>query len=657
MNDQSQINKESEKTPSEVTPKPLSEIQTTACNTQAQTSNVNGASKSETLVKEPLKETLPEPKEKVSEPEISTEAPSSDKVNYVQPVNTKATSPTPQENGDIGEYKVITSYNCCYAKFTLIFSTILDSVESSSPSSKTDVIQEPTSDGPIKSLVFENKNIIISPVDSIDSKSNKQLSRKENVDPSKSSQPLPAPKGGDVIERKGPISYASDFLRELATAPLSMRKPSLPSNLLDKGIIRDIARPPDPRQYSGRSSYADPSDLMQPTYYQSGNQGGNSYGRNLPPRMIGKISGRNSGPQGGPHMMVNAKPRKIIQTTSMHQDVQLHQTGNAWKPQKVEAEATSPDEQATIKLLKNTRGILNKLTPDNFKKLSEKIDFAAVDTEDKMSRMLDLIFEKAIDEPAFCVQYSQICLILSRHKIFKYNEEKKEDEEVKFFRLLLSKCQKEFESEVYDGIDLEARQEEIDNETDPTQKKIKNDAFDEEKRLARKRALGNIRLIGELYKLKMLKHSIMCGCVFRLISLSSANPEMTDENMECLCGLLKTIGDGLEADVAQYRRSDIPESDPKRKEAEGSYQILAMAFEYMKKLTGDKEVQPRVRFMIQDVLDLRETGWKPRRSEAPKPTTVAEIHKNAADEERRAQIERDEHARRNKGKTIHKILN
>lgn len=65
-------------------------------------------------------------------------------------------------------------------------------------------------------------------------------------------------------------------------------------------------------------------------------------------------------------------------------------------------------------------------------------------------------------------------------------------------------------------------------------------AFEEEARKIRLRSVGNIRFIGELYKLQMLTCKIMHNCVNHLLNLGD------EESLECLCKLLTTIGQGLE---------------------------------------------------------------------------------------------------------------
>ncbi len=57
----------------------------------------------------------------------------------------------------------------------------------------------------------------------------------------------------------------------------------------------------------------------------------------------------------------------------------------------------------------------------------------------------------------------------------------------------------------------------------------------------RRRSLGNIRFIGELFKLKMLPEAIIYECITKL--LKSASDE---ESLECFSKLITTTGKYLE---------------------------------------------------------------------------------------------------------------
>ena len=157
------------------------------------------------------------------------------------------------------------------------------------------------------------------------------------------------------------------------------------------------------------------------------------------------------------------------------------------------SEEWDAEQQITLKLIKEFRGNLNEITPEKYDKILENIRTLQIDTEDRLRRVLDLVFDKAVLEPSFCVQYANLCQHLSSLVFETINEETGEKELVKFSRLLLMKCQKDFELDIYEGIDIEGKMKAIEEETDPDKKKALQTELDEEKRQARKKSLGNIK--------------------------------------------------------------------------------------------------------------------------------------------------------------------
>ncbi|EPQ14117.1 Eukaryotic translation initiation factor 4 gamma 1 [Myotis brandtii] len=60
-------------------------------------------------------------------------------------------------------------------------------------------------------------------------------------------------------------------------------------------------------------------------------------------------------------------------------------------------------------------------------------------------------------------------------------------------------------------------------------------------------------------------------------------------------------------------------------------------FNQMEKIIKEKKTSSRMRFMLQDVLDLRRSNWVPRRGDQG-PKTIDQIHKEAELEEHREHI-------------------
>lgn len=59
------------------------------------------------------------------------------------------------------------------------------------------------------------------------------------------------------------------------------------------------------------------------------------------------------------------------------------------------------------------RSILNKLTPQKFNQLMKQVTDLTIDTEERLKGVIDLVFEKAIDEPNFSVAYGNMCRCLA----------------------------------------------------------------------------------------------------------------------------------------------------------------------------------------------------------------------------------------------------
>ncbi|VFQ66315.1 unnamed protein product [Cuscuta campestris] len=261
------------------------------------------------------------------------------------------------------------------------------------------------------------------------------------------------------------------------------------------------------------------------------------------------------------------------------------------------------EEEAKQRQLK---GILNKLTPQNFEKLFQQVKDVNIDNVTTLTGVISQIFDKALMEPTFCEMYANFC----QHLASELPDLIVDTEKVSFKRLLLNKCQEEFERG--------EREEQEANTTDGDGETKLSDEEREDKRLkARRRMLGNIRLIGELYKKKMLTERIMHSCINKLLS-EYQNPEPDEENIEALCKLMSTIGEMID--------------HPKAKEYIDCY------FDVMANMSNNMKLSSRVRFMLKDAIDLRKNKWQQRRKvEGPKK--IEEVHRDAA-QERHAQSSR-----------------
>jgi translation initiation factor 4G len=104
------------------------------------------------------------------------------------------------------------------------------------------------------------------------------------------------------------------------------------------------------------------------------------------------------------------------------------------------------------------------------------------------------------------------------------------------------------------------------------------------------------RFIAELYQKSLLTPTIMLRCILELLQ------DQSEECLECMCKIVTTIG------------RDLEEKNISLKET----------MDKVNELVAQRKTSTRIRFMMQDVVELRNSKWKPRR-EVAKPKTMEEI--------------------------------
>ncbi|KAL3266980.1 hypothetical protein HHI36_011128 [Cryptolaemus montrouzieri] len=142
-----------------------------------------------------------------------------------------------------------------------------------------------------------------------------------------------------------------------------------------------------------------------------------------------------------------------------------------------------------------------------------------------------------------------------------------------FRLLLLNKCKLEF-----------------DNRNAALEQFVGGNEEDEDRRsIAKGKMLGNIKFMGELGKLDILQESILHRCIQQLLTRRSEDPY---EDLECLCQIMRTCGRILDTNKGRG--------------------LMDQYFERMQLLVDNADLQPRIRFMLKDAIDLRADGWVPR---------------------------------------------
>ncbi|KAG5269823.1 hypothetical protein AALO_G00206560 [Alosa alosa] len=291
----------------------------------------------------------------------------------------------------------------------------------------------------------------------------------------------------------------------------------------------------------------------------------------------------------------------------------------------------------TEELFRRVRSVLNKLTPQMFQPLMKQVTEMVIDTEPRLKGVIDLVFEKAISEPNFSVAYANMCRCLMGLKVPMAD---KPNVTVNFRKLLLNRCQKEFEKDQDDDEIFERKQKELEAATelkdtggpiipDCVVKLLKRHI---EEAWVPRRLLSTISRASNFHKAKprmdqyfhqmekiikerktssrirfMLQDVLDLKDTHHACDLGGQLLKHHDEeSLECLCRLLSTIGKDLDFHKAKPR--------------------MDQYFHQMEKIIKERKTSSRIRFMLQD------SGWVPRRGDQG-PKTIEQIHKDAELEE------------------------
>lgn len=211
-------------------------------------------------------------------------------------------------------------------------------------------------------------------------------------------------------------------------------------------------------------------------------------------------------------------------------------------------------------------------------------------------------------------------------KIFSTEEECMANARKKnsFKSILLNKCQDEFnKQDIYAEWKKEKKEfDKIMGTLSKDVREVKKEDLMFRRMKIKKQMLGNIKFIGELYKMTMIKEHIMHFCVRALLKFNCTkdgnlfemeDDEMDEEDHEALCNLFITIGKTFDVDNNRL--------------------TVNIYFKKMIVLSVDNQLSSRYRFMYKDLIELRANRWKSRRQEET-AKTLTEIRKDVEREER-----------------------
>ncbi|KAF2145118.1 uncharacterized protein K452DRAFT_295663 [Aplosporella prunicola CBS 121167] len=312
----------------------------------------------------------------------------------------------------------------------------------------------------------------------------------------------------------------------------------------------------------------------------------------------------------------------------------LERSTSGWVPTSLTqpAAAQAPTGNLAPDLVqRKVKAALNKMTPEKFDRIADQILEIAKQSEQEtdgrtLRQVIQLTFEKACDEAHWASMYAKFCKRMLETMSPEVRDEKVRDKNGNpvvggnlFRKYLLNRCQEDFEQGWESNLPVKKESEGGEEVAMMSDEYYVAAA-------AKRKGLGLIQFIGELYKLGMLTVRIMHECVMRLLNFEG----MPDEsNVESLVKLLRTVGATMESDE------------------KGAHMIRAY-FERIEKVMNMPGLPSRMHFMLLDTVELRRKGWRSK-DDAKGPKTIQEIREEAAAAQQAAELEKMKSSQRGGG--------
>jgi len=227
-------------------------------------------------------------------------------------------------------------------------------------------------------------------------------------------------------------------------------------------------------------------------------------------------------------------------------------------------EAAVVDQDVAV--VRQARGILNKLTEANFERLYTQLVECGIRSATQLEAVIMEIFEKATTQHGFLPMYVELCDRLNNH----FKEQPIEGAD--FRKLLVAACQRTFEQNI-------RTQPEVDASL------CYEDRYEVELKF-KTRMLGNLRFVGELLVRKLLAGKILLAVSEELLSIGDG------ASIEAAAALLTVAGPAFDRKSWVF----LPR--------------LHAIFTMMRCISKDKAIPMRVRCILKDLIDFREAGWQ-----------------------------------------------
>eukprot|EP00357_Protocruzia_adherens_P031027 CAMPEP_0114993442 /NCGR_PEP_ID=MMETSP0216-20121206/12531_1 /TAXON_ID=223996 /ORGANISM="Protocruzia adherens, Strain Boccale" /LENGTH=1121 /DNA_ID=CAMNT_0002357083 /DNA_START=31 /DNA_END=3396 /DNA_ORIENTATION=- len=365
-----------------------------------------------------------------------------------------------------------------------------------------------------------------------------------------------------------------------------------------------------------------PADLTIYEFYKKVppakmNRGGSHYG-NKNPGMLPNPK-RTGGGRGGDRVnnpgRRDNRPNTLTRRTYDPQQAQIQEAARKQR----EVRQNQKDQASEAQRLRmEAQKLTNQITKTNFEAIGKDIIVLARKSYNQLVAVVEQIMKKAWSEPRFCEIYAELCKMLDDAKL-SYTEVPKDARKNPFKVALLSKTQEVFEKSA--GSRSDGADDEIDE----------------------KKVLANVKLIGELFKLGLIKGSIITACASSLLYKKiikdgvvtlTQEIEYDDKRIYGCCDLLNICGKEL---LRKKKKSD-----------------LEKFVEVLRRIKDDGNVSSKTKFRIMDIVDMQANNWVSTSIKDTKVKTVDEIHQEFKQEQRDAaqrarEMKQDQMANRSGG--------
>ena len=320
----------------------------------------------------------------------------------------------------------------------------------------------------------------------------------------------------------------------------------------------------------------------------------------------------------------------------------LHKAAHAWKP------GVSPVTDV-VRVKQEATKVFNKLTWEKFDKLFSSVLDVPIRTVEEYNVFVDTLIERAATQIYLCDVFAAFAAKLTRFtstltqdlvqvkltdegwfwwltttadkpKLEGPVDSKLTEDLVRQHALsqhctrlpfnfaLLKRCRADFEeSSAFLEAENVFKSAEAENKAAKKSKSLTSEqqmSFYLEKKkfeATKKRKIGMVHFVGELYLVGMLNSAAMIGCLKHVMGLATASAVY----VELMCILFSVVGEKLQKSC-----------EPSEFEALWTEMLL---------LSKSKSIPSKIRFMSMDLVDLRKREWVPSSVKARKSKKLADV--------------------------------